>query len=76
MANSENKKPIVLEMEAGKKAWCSCGLSEKEPFCDGKHKGSGMSPIIVTIEENKKIAWCTCKKSSNGPFCDGTHAKL
>ena len=56
MANSENKKPIVLEMEAGKKAWCSCGLSEKEPFCDGKHKGSGMSPIIVTIEENKKIA--------------------
>lgn len=42
----------------------------------GTHKGSGMSPTIVLIEEAKKVAWCTCKQSANGAFCDGGHSKL
>ena len=63
-------------MEPGKKAWCSCGLTKNEPFCDGTHKGSGISPTIVVIEEAKKVAWCTCKQSANGAFCDGSHSKL
>lgn len=29
-----------VDLEAGKRvSWCSCGLSERQPFCDGKHKG-------------------------------------
>lgn len=64
-----------MDMEPGKKAWCSCSLTKNEPFCDGSHKGSGMSPTIVVIEEAKKIAWCTCKQSANGAFCDGSHSK-
>jgi CDGSH iron-sulfur domain-containing protein 3 len=75
MTNKERKTPIVMDMEPGKKAWCSCGLTKNEPFCDGSHKGSGMSPTIVVIEETKKIAWCTCKQSANGAFCDGSHSK-
>lgn len=70
------KKPYVLDEEPGKKAWCACGHSESQPFCDGSHKGTGMSPIIVTIEESRKVAWCGCKHSKNGAFCDGTHSKL
>ena len=70
------KKPYVLETEPGKKAWCACGLSSNQPFCDGSHKGTNFSPVIVDVEETKILAWCGCKNSKNGAFCDGSHAKL
>ena len=32
-------EPAGIEVEAGKVySWCSCGLSEKEPFCDNTHR--------------------------------------
>ena len=65
-----------MEVEAGTHAWCSCGNSSKQPYCDGSHRGTEYSPIIENIIEKKTVAWCGCKHSSNGPFCDGTHAKL
>ena len=70
------KKPYVLDTEPGKKAWCACGHSTSQPFCDGSHKGTGISPIIVDIEEARKVAWCGCKQSKNEAFCDGSHSKL
>jgi len=75
-AKIAQKSPYVLDMEPGKKAWCSCGLSTSQPFCDGSHKGTGFSPVIVAIEDAKKVAWCGCKQSSNPPYCDGSHSKL
>jgi CDGSH-type Zn-finger protein len=75
-AKIAQKSPYVLDMEPGKKAWCSCGHSSNQPYCDGSHKGKGFSPIIVEIEDAKKVAWCGCKQSSNAPFCDGTHSNL
>ena len=50
--------------------------SEKQPFCDGSHKGSEFSPIIVDNEKEGNIAWCGCKSTGNSPYCDGTHSKL
>ena len=70
------KSPYVLEMEPGKYAWCACGLSAKQPFCDGSHKTTDIRPVIEEITEKKKVAWCGCKKTENKPFCDGTHRKL
>ena len=70
------KRPYVIEEKAGKKAFCSCGLSSKDPYCDGSHKDTGFSPAIVELKENKKVAWCGCKQSVNGAFCDGTHKTL
>ena len=70
------KSPYVLDVEPGKYAWCACGLSSKQPFCDGSHKGTEFTPNIEEITESKKVAWCGCKNSKNGSFCDGTHAKL
>lgn len=73
------KSPYVLnEVEGTKRAWCSCGLSENQPFCDGSHKkyNTGMSPIVVTVEKTEKVAWCGCKRSKNKPYCDGTHRTL
>lgn len=68
--------PYVLEVEPGKYAWCSCGNSANQPYCDGSHRGSEFTPVITEVNEKKTIAWCGCKKTNNAPFCDGTHASL
>jgi CDGSH-type Zn-finger protein len=34
------KAPYSIDVKVGKKyAWCACGLSKNQPFCDGSHKG-------------------------------------
>jgi len=68
--------PYVLEEEPGTKAWCSCGKSQDQPFCDGSHAGTPCRPVVVKIEEKKVVAWCGCKRTGNPPFCDGSHSKL
>jgi len=71
------KAPLPVELEAGKKyAWCSCGESTNQPFCDGKHRGSSFSPIVFIAEETKTAYMCTCKQTANPGFCDGAHKKL
>lgn len=70
------KSPFVMEVEPGKYAWCACGHSSKQPFCDGSHKGSEFAPRLEEITEKKMVAWCGCKNSANGSFCDGTHKAL
>lgn len=70
------KAPYVMEVEPGNYAWCSCGQSTNQPYCDGSHSGTGFSPIVEKIEEKKTVAWCGCKVAGNAPFCDGSHSKL
>ena len=70
------KSPYVLTGEKKKYACCACGKSEKQPFCDGSHKGTDFSPIIVNNEKEGNIAWCGCKSTGSSPYCDGTHSKL
>ena len=70
------KGPYVLSMEPGKYAWCACGGSANQPFCDGTHRGTGFSPIVAEITEKKNVSWCGCKHSAKKPFCDGTHREL
>jgi len=72
------KGPFVREETAGKKAWCACGHSKNQPYCDGSHsrENTGMAPVVVELTENKKVAWCGCKHTKNPPFCDGSHSKL
>ena len=68
--------PFVIDEACGKKAFCTCGLSLKQPYCDGSHKGTGFTPEIIELSENKKVAWCGCKRSGKGAFCDGSHKNL
>ena len=71
------KAPIPVELEAGKTyAWCSCGLSANQPFCDGSHAGSGFVPKVFVAEETKTVYLCMCKHTTNPGFCDGSHNKL
>lgn len=66
-----------VELEAGKNyAWCACGKSSRQPFCDGTHKGSGMVPVIFQVEESKTFYLCMCKQTNKPGFCDGTHKGL
>jgi CDGSH-type Zn-finger protein len=68
--------PYVIEVEPGRYAWCRCGRSSRQPYCDGSHQGTGLAPLVVTIEETRTIAWCGCKRTATPPLCDGTHSRL
>lgn len=70
------KGPYVIEESPRRIAWCQCGRSAKQPYCDGSHKATDIRPIVVELAENKRVAWCGCKHSGNKPYCDGTHKRL
>jgi CDGSH-type Zn-finger protein len=73
------KSPYEITTQEGQKlAWCSCGHSEKQPFCDGSHSrnNTGMKPMIYKCEKSETVYFCGCKHSKTPPFCDGTHSSL
>lgn len=71
-----SRSPSVLELEEGEYWWCSCGLSNEQPFCDGSHDGTDFSPEKIVIEKKKRVALCNCKHSGKQAFCDGAHSSL
>lgn len=73
---SAGKRSNKMDMEPGVYFWCACGRSQNQPFCDGSHKGTGITPIKTEIKEKQRVAWCMCKESENKPFCDGRHRDL
>ena len=71
------KSPYAVELVEGKRyAWCTCGESANQPFCDGAHSGTGFKPMVFTAEATETAYLCGCKATKGGPFCDGTHSSL
>ena len=73
------KGPYKIELLEGYRyAWCACGLSKMQPFCDGSHTStkSGIKPLVWMQEKDKTAFLCGCKHSGKQPFCDSTHQKL
>ena len=71
------KEPKMVELKTGETyAWCACGKSANQPFCDGSHQGSSFAPTVFTVEESKTAALCMCKQTKNPPYCDGSHMSL
>ncbi|MBT3790122.1 MAG: CDGSH iron-sulfur domain-containing protein [Alphaproteobacteria bacterium] len=71
------KSPFAVDLEAGKDYYyCSCGLSQNQPFCDGAHKPTSFTPVKFTAEETKTAYLCGCKSNDGTPFCNGAHKEL
>jgi len=70
------RKPVEVDLSAGDYFFCRCGRSAKQPFCDGAHKGTGLSPLRFTVDQRERMLLCTCKQTANPPFCDGSHHDL
>lgn len=71
------KAPYAVEVEEGKTYyWCTCGLSTKQPMCDGKHKDTGFKALPFTAEKTGTVYICGCKATKNPPYCDGAHSNL
>lgn len=71
------KAPYPTAVEAEKSyMWCACGRSANQPFCDGSHKGTGLTPVKYMATETKRVFFCGCKHTSAPCMCDGTHKRL
>ena len=68
------KSPYEVQLEADKiYHWCTCGLSLKQPFCDGAHKGTEKKSLHFTESTSQTQYLCGCKQTKNPPYCDGSH---
>ncbi len=72
------KGPYIEELEEGQLySWCTCGLSQTQPFCDGSHKGiTEMKSLKFVPEKSGTVFLCGCKQTKNPPYCDGSHNAL
>ena len=73
------KTPVKVMLEKGKTyAFCTCGYSEKQPFCDGVHRehAPDFKSFKFEAEKDGDVWLCQCKQTANQPFCDGAHKEL
>ena len=71
------KAPYVMDVEEDKTYYyCTCGKSEKQPFCDGAHKGTNFKAAAWKAEKTGKAYFCGCRVSQKGAICDGAHKEL
>jgi CDGSH iron-sulfur domain-containing protein 3 len=71
------KEPFQVDVIAGRTYWwCACGLSQRQPFCDGSHKTGPFTPVEFKPAESGTVWMCGCKRTANQPLCDGTHNSL
>lgn len=76
-ARIAQKGPYPVAVKGGRKYfWCACGRSAKQPFCDGSHEGTGITPLPYQAEQDEKLFFCGCKRTAGPPLCDGTHNQL
>lgn len=71
------RAPFAVAVEAGKAYWwCACGRSQAQPFCDGSHKGTMLTPMKWVAGAAGQVWFCGCKHTGTPPTCDGSHKAL
>jgi len=69
-----NNQPIEVTLKKGQKiAWCTCGRSKDQPYCDGSHRGTDFRPLMFSPPADENAWLCQCKHTNNPPYCDGSH---
>ena len=71
----KTRLPVDVE-ESRKYFWCSCGKSDRQPFCDGSHQGTEFLPLTYVAETTRTLYFCACKHTRGEPLCDGSHNSL
>jgi CDGSH-type Zn-finger protein len=76
--SSQCKRPFPVQVEANKTySWCTCGLSQTQPLCDGSHRDrSEKKSLKWTASDSNTVKFCGCKQTKTPPFCDGSHLRL
>jgi CDGSH-type Zn-finger protein len=50
------KEPYKVTVKGGRSYfWCACGRSNRQPFCDGSHKGTEFTPVAFTPDDTKDV---------------------
>lgn len=73
------KAPAKVTLEKGKLyAFCTCGHSALQPFCDGAHRENApeFKSFKFEAEKDGEVYLCQCKMTKNKPFCDGEHNNI
>ena len=68
-----------MKLEAGKQyLYCSCGLTNTQPFCDNSHLGTPFEPIPFKAKNQVNSLICLCRRAGPGslPYCDGNHSHV
>ncbi len=65
-------RPFRAELSAGDLVvWCACGRSQRQPYCDGSHRGTSFKPVRYTVPQSLTVALCCCKATKKPPFRAG-----
>ncbi|MBU6318571.1 MAG: CDGSH iron-sulfur domain-containing protein [Alphaproteobacteria bacterium] len=71
------KGPKAIQVEAGKTYdWCTCRKSTNQPFCNGPHKGTSITPMAWPAEETKTVSFRECKHTGRASLCNGSHSNF
>ena len=58
-----DNKPKKVSLKKGEEyAFCVCGRSNNQPFCDGSHKGTGMGAGVCM-----RTSACVCDRHCSPP---------
>ena len=72
-----DNKPKKVSLKKGEEyAFCVCGRSNNQPFCDGSHGDTGFKPKVFKAEKDEEAVLCQCKQTGSAPYCDGTHQQF
>jgi CDGSH-type Zn-finger protein len=71
------KAPYPVDVVKGESYWwCACGRSANQPFCDGSHQGTDITPVEWVSDKDGKAWFCGCKATKSPTMCDGSHKAL